>query len=202
MGSETSTAALTSVVALAPPCLNSLSFAPQLSMGLEPLIVHVCEFSIASVVSDSANLWTLAHHAPLSMEFSRKEYWSGLPFPPCRNLLDPEVEPASSTSPALVCGFFITSAIWEAHAQAQSLPDLAHGYLRLCGYFSDVSFSHWIPRCKRRETMSARTHHHVPRANQKHKPNNDLFNYYLREENSLIIIINVVLILHPHNSMR
>ena len=35
-----------------------------------------------SVMSDSATQWTVAHQAPLSMEFSRQEYWSGLPFPP------------------------------------------------------------------------------------------------------------------------
>ena len=34
-----------------------------------------------SVVSDSATPWTVAHQAPLSKEFSRQEYWSGLPFP-------------------------------------------------------------------------------------------------------------------------
>ena len=38
---------------------------------------------IHSVVSDSfVTPWTVAHQAPLSMEFSRKKYWSGLPFPP------------------------------------------------------------------------------------------------------------------------
>ena len=117
-----------------------------------------------------ATLWTVAHHAPLSMEFSRQECWSGLPFPPSRNLLDPENEPESFMSPALVFGFFTTSAIWEAHTQTQSLPDLVHYYLWLCGYFSDVSFSHWIPSCNRGETMSAMTHHHVPRANQNTNP--------------------------------
>ena len=35
--------------------------------------------SVASVVSDSAALWTIAHEAPLSMGFSREEYWGGLP---------------------------------------------------------------------------------------------------------------------------
>ena len=34
-----------------------------------------------SVVSDSATPWTAACQAPLSIEFSRQEYWSGLPFP-------------------------------------------------------------------------------------------------------------------------
>ena len=34
-----------------------------------------------SVVSDSVTPWTIAHQTPLSMGFSRQEYWSGLPFP-------------------------------------------------------------------------------------------------------------------------
>ena len=36
--------------------------------------------------------WTVAHHAPLSMGFSRQEYWSGLPFPAPRDLPDPGIE--------------------------------------------------------------------------------------------------------------
>ena len=42
-----------------------------------------------------ATPWTVAHQAPLSVEFSRKEYWSGLPFPPSGDLPDPGLEPAS-----------------------------------------------------------------------------------------------------------
>ena len=38
---------------------------------------------------------TTAHQAPLSMEFSRKEYWSGLPFPSLVDLPNPEIEPRS-----------------------------------------------------------------------------------------------------------
>ena len=49
--------------------------------------------------------WTIAYKAPLSMEFSRQEYYRGLPFPPPGSLPYPEIEPAS---PALACGFFIT----------------------------------------------------------------------------------------------
>ena len=37
----------------------------------------------------------IAHEVPLSMESSRQEYWSGLPFPPPGNLLDPGIEPRS-----------------------------------------------------------------------------------------------------------
>ena len=46
---------------------------------------------------------TVAHQAPLSMEFSRQEYWSGLPFPPPGGLPDSGIEPMS---PALAAGFF------------------------------------------------------------------------------------------------
>ena len=42
-------------------------------------------------------LWTVAHQAPLSMGFSRQEYWSGLPFPSPGYLPDPGMEPRSPT---------------------------------------------------------------------------------------------------------
>ena len=51
-----------------------------------------------------ATLWTVAHQTPLSMGFSRQEYWSGLPFPPPRDLLDPEWIRVSYVS---------TSTTWE-----------------------------------------------------------------------------------------
>ena len=50
-----------------------------------------------------ATLWTTAHQAPLSMGFSRQEYWSGLPFPPPGDLLDLGMEPMSM-SPSLAGG--------------------------------------------------------------------------------------------------
>ena len=37
--------------------------------------------------------WTVAYQAPLSMGFSRQEYWSGLPFPSPRDLPNPGIEP-------------------------------------------------------------------------------------------------------------
>ena len=39
--------------------------------------------------------WTVAYHAPLSMGFSRQEYWSGLPFPSSEDLPNPGIEPGS-----------------------------------------------------------------------------------------------------------
>ena len=48
-----------------------------------------------------ATLGTVACQAPLSMEFSRQEYWSGLPCPPPGDLPDPGIEPVPPVSPAL-----------------------------------------------------------------------------------------------------
>ena len=45
--------------------------------------------------TDSATPWTVAHQAPLSMEFYRQEYWSWLPSPTPGNLLTPGIEPES-----------------------------------------------------------------------------------------------------------
>ena len=44
-----------------------------------------------------ATPWTVACQAPLSMEFSRQEYWSGLPFPSTGDLHNPGIEPGSPT---------------------------------------------------------------------------------------------------------
>ena len=65
---------------------------------------------VASVMSNSLTPWTVAHQAPLSMEFSRQEYWSGLTCPPPGDLPDPGIEPTSLMSPALVGGFLTNSA--------------------------------------------------------------------------------------------
>ena len=61
-----------------------------------------------------ATLWTVACQTPQSMEFSRQEYWNGLPFPSPGNLPDPGIKPLSLTSPALAGRFFTTSITWEA----------------------------------------------------------------------------------------
>ena len=53
--------------------------------------------------------WTVAHQASLSMEFSRQECWSELPFPIPGDLPDPGIEPASLTAPALAYGFLTTA---------------------------------------------------------------------------------------------
>ena len=77
--------------------------------------VHYVDVVSHSALSDSAAPWTVAHQAFLSMEFSRQEYWSGLPFPTPGDLPNPGIELASLLFPALVDGFFTTCATWEAH---------------------------------------------------------------------------------------
>ena len=52
---------------------------------------------VCSILSNSVTPWTAACHPPLSMEFSRQEYWSGLPFPTPGDLPHPGIE---SVSPA------------------------------------------------------------------------------------------------------
>ena len=55
--------------------------------------VSVCVLVTVKLDSDTPR--TVAHQAPLSMEFSRQEYWSGLPFPSPGDLPDPGIEPGS-----------------------------------------------------------------------------------------------------------
>ena len=58
----------------------------------------VCWVTLA--MSDSVTPWAVTQQAPLSLRISRQEYWSGLPFPPPRDLAYPGTEPMSLMSPA------------------------------------------------------------------------------------------------------
>ena len=61
--------------------------------------------------------WTVAHQAPLSIGLSQQEYWSGLPFPPLRDLSDPGIKPMSPEAPALAGGFFTTEPLGKPFHQ-------------------------------------------------------------------------------------
>ena len=56
-------------------------------------------------------LWTVARQAPLSMGFSRQEYWSGLPFPSPGDPPDPGIKPMAPVAPELAGGFFTTEPL-------------------------------------------------------------------------------------------
>ena len=59
--------------------------------------MHVCGLSRVQLF---ATPWTVAGQAPLSMRFSKQEYWSGLPFLSPEDLLDPGIKPVSPESSA------------------------------------------------------------------------------------------------------
>ena len=67
-----------------------------------------CMLSCFCHVQLYMTLWTAAYQTPLSMRFSRQEYWSGLPFPSPGDLPDPGMEAVSLMSPALAGRFFTT----------------------------------------------------------------------------------------------
>ena len=74
----------------------------------------MCLPSCFSRVQLVVTLWTVACQTPLSMGFSRQEFWSGLPCPSPGDLPNAGIELASLTSPASAGRFFTTSTAWEA----------------------------------------------------------------------------------------
>ena len=80
----------------------------HLTTNLSPSQLVIVHLRLCSVMCDALQpvaLWqTVAHQAPLSMGFSRKEYWSGLPFP------DPGIEPTFPVSPALQADSLLLSS--------------------------------------------------------------------------------------------
>ena len=79
-------------------------------------VFHACMLVLSrfSRVRLFTTLWTVARQAPLSMGFSKQEYWNGLSFLPPGDLPNPGTEPASLLSSAMAGGFFRTSTTWEA----------------------------------------------------------------------------------------
>ena len=68
---------------------------------------------ILSHIQLFATPWTVACQAPLSMEFSRQEYWSGLPFLSSGDHPNLGIGATSVTPPAFAGGFFTTGATWK-----------------------------------------------------------------------------------------
>ena len=83
--------------------------------------MHACSLSCFSCVRVFATPWAVARQAALSMEFSRQEYWSGLPYTPPGDLPNPGIKPTSLTSPALAGGLSTTCATWAVVGRVNSL---------------------------------------------------------------------------------
>ena len=89
-----------------------LYFVPSFVLNYTHTHTHTHTQSLSSVqlfVTPQAE----AHQAPLSIGFSRQEYWSGVQFPTPGDLPDPGIEPSSLASPALAGEFLTTSTTWE-----------------------------------------------------------------------------------------
>ena len=84
--------------------------------------VHILN---CSVVFNSVTLWITACQAPLSMEFFRPEYWSGLPFSTPRDLPNPGIKLVSPVFLSLAGGFFTTESTGKpiVGTTAHSIPD-------------------------------------------------------------------------------
>ena len=91
--------------------------------------IYVC---VLSHVQLFAPPWTVGHQAPLSIEFSRQEYWSGVLFPTPGDLPDTGIKLVSPVSPTLAGGFFTTEP---------------YGKLKLDAYIISSIFSHHWASC-------------------------------------------------------
>ena len=98
--------------------LTTAPFCQVLSRGKKsPREKHVCLLSHFSCVRLFVTLWTVACQAPLSMEFSRQEYWSGQPFPSPGDLPDPGTGPTSAQLDSLLLGHLGSSKRGEGELQ-------------------------------------------------------------------------------------
>ena len=77
--------------------------------------IYACLLSQFSRLQLFVTLWSVTCQAPLSIGFSRHEYWSGLPCLPPWDLPDPTIEPTTLMCPALAGKFFAISTTWEVH---------------------------------------------------------------------------------------
>ena len=95
--------------------INNAAMNTGVHVSLSLLVSSVCMPS-SGIAQLFVTLETVAHQAPLSMGFSRKEYWNVLPCPPPGGLPDPGIKPVSLMPPALAGRFFTASAIWDAQS--------------------------------------------------------------------------------------
>ena len=90
--------------------MHACEMRPEVNAGSDGILICitstrtyllcVCMLSCFSHVQLFATLWTIASQDPLSMGFSRQEYWSGFPCPPPGHLPDPGIKSMSLKSPA------------------------------------------------------------------------------------------------------
>ena len=104
---------------------------------------HVISYPLGCVCAQSlsrvwvfATQWTVAHQAPLSMGFSRQEYWSRLRFLPPGDLPNPGIKPTSPASPALQADSLPLSHRWS--------PPTAYSWLNKWPWSRCLDISHGV----------------------------------------------------------
>ena len=134
-----------------PLILLPLSYPPHCSQNdfLEiqiqyhiPIPSEICVCVCAQLLSDVQlfmNRWTVACQAPLFMEFSRREYWSMLPFPTPGGFPDPGIEPTPLVSPALADGFFTAAPPGKPLHTYEGICEDIHAYIN----FTRDDSTHW-----------------------------------------------------------
>ena len=100
-------------------------------------VSHVCVLSLFQSCLLFATLWAVAWKTPLTVGFSRQEYWNGLPCSSPRDLPNPGIEPVSLATPALAGGFFATSANWEAYIYIYIYTYI---YIHVLNFFSIIGY--------------------------------------------------------------
>ena len=98
----------------------------MLAVSLALLLVVVQCLSHVQLLT---TLWTIAHQAPLSVGFSRQEYWSGLPFRPPGDLPDPEIEPVFLCLLHWQAGSLPLVPLDRQFTASQSLPLLFYAWI-------------------------------------------------------------------------
>ena len=112
---------------------------------------YVCAQSLSYVWLFSAP-WTVDCHTPVSEEFSRQEYWNGLPFPPPADLLDPGIETMSLASPALAGRFFTIASPRNPQDGITTSYFLFTLHLRIVWHFSKKELNtHSFPNKKMKQ---------------------------------------------------
>ena len=114
------------------------SFSFSISPSNDHLWLNLYCTGLCSVVFYFATLQTVAHQPPLSMEFSRQEYWNGLAFPPSEDLSNPWIKPSSPASPALrlfseIWGFVMNKVGTNFHWNGLAFPpseDLSNPWIK------------------------------------------------------------------------
>ena len=107
---------------------GDLLYSKSIDFNVACMLSHFCHVQLFVTV------WTVASQAPLSMGFSKQEYWGGLLCPPPGDLPNPAIKPASLMAPALAVGFFTICATWLIPSQniITAIPRLVFDQISRC----------------------------------------------------------------------